>query len=179
MEVKWKDGLTGQDVAENMEAVLKKMRPKKMKDNDENGLAIVNWLIGHKTTPTGVDGSEEALTQAIAALHYAGIIQWDVPPRTLADDKKDDESKTYKTLTLAEVTRDRIDDERAAKVMTNLRNIANSGSYGTHSTNYRVRAGLTTFLNAWTKQNPRPNLKTADAFALEFRKEEARLVSAR
>jgi hypothetical protein len=63
--------------------------------------------------------------------------------------------------------------------MGNLRNIANSGNYGNHAVNARVRTGLTTFLNAWTKSNPRPNLKTAEAFEREFRKEETRLVTTR
>jgi hypothetical protein len=176
-QIKWKDNLTGEDVVENLDAVTKRMRPKKIKDNDDNGRAILNWLIAHKTTPTGVDGSEAALEQAIAGLHYAGKIQWDVAPRTLSDDKKDE--KPFKTLNLAELTRDRIDDERAANVMAVLRNIANSGNYGRHSTNERVRAGLTTFLNAWTKQNPRPTFKAANAFEVEFRKEEARLLETR
>jgi hypothetical protein len=180
MEIKWKDGLTGQDVTENMEDVMKKMGSAKMADNAANGQAIFDWLVGHKSTPTGIDGSEEALKQAIYSLHYQGKIQWDNPPRTQADVKKADEAKNpHKTLTLAEATANRIDDERAARVMANLRSIANTGNYGRHSTNDRVRAGLTTFLNAWTKAHPRPNLKTADAFALEFRKEETRLVSAR
>lgn len=180
-QIKWANGLTGQDVVDNLEAVMKKMlnapHPKKMKDNDHNGREILNWLIAHKTTPTGVDGSEEALEQAIAGLHYAGRIQWDLAPRTQADDKRDE--KKYQPRDLAEEKRNREDDERSARVMANLRNIANSGTYGIHSTNYRVREGLSTFLNTWTKANPRPNLKTAEAFEKEFRKEEHRLVASR
>ena len=179
-DIKW-NGLTNEDFLENIEIARKKMRPAKLADVQSNGAAILRWLLGHKTTPTGVDGSVEAIQQCFYALLYTNELEWDVRPRTQKDVREQDEAKRVEPLSVTDVIRQNADARAAAVIMAECRRQSQTTTGRSHYQTGIIREGLTAFLDNFLVTNKIEKITRdqANAFQVLFNAEERRLQESR